>query len=182
VTQLTVRRGPSSVVFESEPGRVDGWVGYRIEDRWPGGLPANLVRVGALYGLTPEADAALWRYCLDLDLAATVRLRDRPLDEPIRWRLADPRRLRTIQVGDQLWLRLLDLPAALAARRYAAEGELVFEVTDALRPTNQGRYRLNAMAVPSREVTFCIDAPFPGWAREPARRLDRRAGANSSLA
>jgi predicted acetyltransferase len=130
------------VVYESEPGRVDGWVGYRIEDRWPGGLPANLVRVGALYGLTPEADAALWRYCLDLDLAATVRLHDRPLDEPIRWRLADPRRLRTTHVGDQLWLRLLDLPAALAARRYAAEGKLVFQVTDALRPGNQGRFRL----------------------------------------
>jgi predicted acetyltransferase len=139
------RRGASrhfDVVYESEPGRVDGWVGYRIEERWPGGLPANLVRVGALHGLTPEADAALWRYCLDLDLAATVRLRDRPLDEPIRWRLADPRRLRTVHVGDQLWLRLLDLPAALAARRYAAAGELVLEVTDTLRPANQGRFRL----------------------------------------
>jgi predicted acetyltransferase len=113
------------VVYESEPGRVDGWVSYRVKEQWPEGFPDNLVKVRMLVGLTPEADAALWRYCLDLDLAGTIRLQDRPVDEPGRWRLADPRRLRTVHVGDQLWVRLLDLPAALRARRYATEGELV---------------------------------------------------------
>jgi predicted acetyltransferase len=130
------------VVYESEPGRVDGWVSYRVQERWPEGMPANLVKVRMLVGLTPEADAALWRYCLDLDLAGTVRLQDRPVDEPGRWRLADPRRLRTVHVGDHLWVRLLDLPAAMRARRYATDGQLVLEVTDALRPRNQGRFRL----------------------------------------
>jgi predicted acetyltransferase len=130
------------VVYESEPGRVDGWVSYRVKEQWPDGLPDNLVKVRMLVGLAPEADAALWRYCLDLDLAGTVRLQDRPVDEPGRWRLADPRRLRTVHVGDQLWVRLLDLPAALRARRYATEGELVLEVTDPMRPRNQGRFRL----------------------------------------
>jgi predicted acetyltransferase len=130
------------VVYESEPGRVDGWVSYRVQERWPEGMPANLVKVRMLVGLTPEADAALWRYCLDLDLAGTVRLQDRPVDEPGRWRLADPRRLRTVHVGDHLWVRLLDLPAAMRARRYATDDELVLEVTDALRPRNQGRFRL----------------------------------------
>jgi predicted acetyltransferase len=130
------------VVYESEPGRVDGWVSYRTQERWPDGFPGNMAKVRMLVGLTPEADAALWRYLLDLDLVATVRLQDRPVDEPARWRLADPRRLRTTHIGDQLWVRLLDLPAALRARRYAADGELVLEVTDALRPRNQGRWRL----------------------------------------
>jgi predicted acetyltransferase len=130
------------VVYESEPGRVDGWVSYRTQERWPDGFPGNLAKVRMLVGLTPEADAALWRYVLDLDLVSTVRLIDRPVDEPARWRLADPRRLRTAHVGDQLWVRLLDLPAALRARRYATEGELVLEVTDALRPANQGRWLL----------------------------------------
>jgi predicted acetyltransferase len=130
------------VVCESEPGRVDGWLGYRVESRWPNGMAANVVKVGSLIGLTPEAEAALWRYVLDLDLAGTVQLRDRPLDDPVRWRLADPRRLRVTNVGDQLWVRLLDLPGALAARRYAVSGSLVLEVTDALRPRNQGRFRL----------------------------------------
>jgi predicted acetyltransferase len=95
-----------------------------------------------LVGLTPEADAALWRYILDLDLAGSVQVDDRPVDDPIRWRLADPRRLRVNEVGDQLWIRLLDLPGAMEARRYAIDGELVLEVTDTLRPRNQGRFRL----------------------------------------
>jgi predicted acetyltransferase len=139
------RQGASrhfDVVYESEPGRVDGWVSYRVENRWPNGLAANLVKVRMLVGLTPEAEAALWRYLLDLDLAGTVRVLDRSIDEPVRWRLADPRRLRIVESGDQLWVRLLDLRGALAARRYAVDGELVLEVTDAVRPRNQGRFRL----------------------------------------
>ena len=134
------------VVYESEPGRVDGWASYRIKPSWSKGLPGNLVKVRMLVGLTPEADAALWRYVLDLDLAGSVQVDDRPVDDPIRWRLADPRRLRVTEIGDQLWIRLLDLPGALEARRYATEGELVLEVTDALRPRNQGRFRLEAGA------------------------------------
>jgi predicted acetyltransferase len=140
------RRGEGphyDVVHESEPGRVDGWLCYRVESRWPNGLASNVVRVRMLAGLTPEAEAALWRYGLDLDLAGTVKLYDRPVDDPVRWRLADPRRLRTVDVGDQLWVRLLDLPAALAGRRYQVEDTLVLEVTDALRPRNRGRFRLD---------------------------------------
>jgi predicted acetyltransferase len=139
------RQGASrhyDVVYESGPGRVDGWVSYRIESRWPNGLAANIVKVRMLVGLTVEAEAALWRYLLDLDLAGTIKLIDRPADDPIRWRLADPRRLRVTEVGDQLWVRLLDLPGALAARRYAVDDALVLEVSDALRPRNQGRFRL----------------------------------------
>jgi len=134
--------GHVDVVYESEPGRVDGWVSYRVQQRWPEGLPANVVRVRMLVGLTPQADAALWRYILSLDLAGTIQLHARPVDDPGRWRLADPRRLRTTHVGDHLWVRLLDLPASLAARRYATDGRLVLEVTDALRPRNQGRFLL----------------------------------------
>jgi predicted acetyltransferase len=139
------RQGASrhyDVVYESAPDRVDGWVSYRVEARWPHGLAANVIKVRMLVGLTPEADAALWRYLLDMDLAGTIKLHDRPLDDPIRWRLADPRRLRVTDVSDQLWVRLLDLRGALAARRYAVEDTLVLEVSDAMRPRNQGRFRL----------------------------------------
>jgi len=130
------------VVYETEPGRVEGWLSYRVENRWPHGLAANIIKVGMLVGLTPDAEASLWRYLFELDLAGTIKLPDRPVDDPIRWRLADPRRLRVTDVGDHLWVRLLDLPGALAARRYAVDGTLVLEVTDALRPRNQGRFRL----------------------------------------
>ena len=158
------------VVHESDPGRVDGWVSYRVESRWPDGLAANVIKVRMLVGLGPEAEAALWRYILELDLAGTVRLMDRPVDDPVRWRLADPRRLRVTEVGDQLWVRLLDLPGALAARRYAVEGTLVLEVTDPLRPRNQGRFRLEggpegAVCEPTRaEPDLALDIADVGAA------------------
>jgi predicted acetyltransferase len=168
-----MRHGASrhyDVVYESDPGRVDGWVSYRVENRWPGGLASNVVKVRMLVGLTPEAEAALWRYLLDLDLAGTIKLQDRPVDDPVRWRLADPRRLRVTDLGDHLWLRLLDLPGALGARRYAVEGTLVLEVTDALRPRNQGRFRLEggpdgAVCEPTRaEPDLALDVADIGAA------------------
>ena len=168
-----MRQGASrhyDVVYESGPGRVDGWVSYRVENRWPSGLASNVIKVRMLVGLTPEAEAALWRYILDLDLAGTVKLFDRPVDDPVRWRLADPRRLRVADVGDHLWVRLLDLPGALAARRYAVEGTLVLEVTDPLRPRNQGRFRLEggpdgAVCEPTRaEPDLALDVADVGAA------------------
>ena len=130
------------VVYETGGGTVDGWMSYRVESHWDGELPAHTVRVRELHALTPAARAALWRYCLDLDLASSVKLISRPVDEPLRWLLADSRRLRTTETREDLWVRLLDLPAALAARRYATSDRLVLEVVDQLRPANHGRFAL----------------------------------------
>jgi hypothetical protein len=65
-----------------------------------------------------------------------------PPDDPLRWLLADPRGLRVTGVTDMLWIRLVDVAATLAARRYAAPGRLVLEVEDAFWPANTGRYLL----------------------------------------
>ena len=75
-----------------------------------------------------EAQAALWRFVLDLDLIGAVAFRRRPLDEPVRWRLADPRQLQTSAVYDRLYLRILDVPAALTARGYRAESGITIDV------------------------------------------------------
>jgi predicted acetyltransferase len=130
------------VVYETPGGTIDGWLSYRVENHWDGELPANAVRVRDLHALTPAARTALWRYCLDIDLASSVKLITRPVDDPLRWLLADSRRLRTTQMHDDLWVRLLDLPVALAARRYATHDRLVLEVVDQLRPANHGCFAL----------------------------------------
>ena len=62
---------------------------------------------------------------------------------PLQLALADPRALG-LTTGDGLWVRLVDLPAALAARRYGAAGTLVLDVADAFCPWNAGRWRLSA--------------------------------------
>ena len=97
--------------------------------------------VQELVAATPAAAVALWRHVLDLDLTSTVSVGSRPVDEPLLRLLANPRQARA-RVVDGLWLRLVRLGEALAARRYAAPVDLVLEVSDARCPWNAGRWRL----------------------------------------
>jgi len=46
------------------------------------------------------------------------------------------------QVTDALWVRLVDVPAALAARAIGPGEAVVLEVRDAFCPWNEGRYRV----------------------------------------
>lgn len=131
-------------VYENAAGEIEGAAYYRVAGRWEYALPKSVLTVEELFALTPAGRAALWRYCLGVDLVETVRGARVPLDEPLRWMLADPRRLRVTQVVDDLWVRLLDVPRALAGRRYAAAGRVVFEVTDQFLPETSGRYALEA--------------------------------------
>ena len=84
--------------------------------------------VEELRGESADVEAALWRFVLDLDLVGQVNLKRCPVDEPIRWRLADPRQLRMNSIEDRLYVRVLDTAAALEARGYQAEGRLVLDV------------------------------------------------------
>jgi predicted acetyltransferase len=139
-----MRHGGSAavnVVYERAHGQgAEGYARYRMRERWEGMLAAYTVKVEELMAVTPEAHAGLWRFLLDLDLSTKLEMFNGRADEPLRWRLADPRRLRTTFLGDGVWVRLLDVPAALAARRYGVAGRLVLEVTDALWPWRGGRF------------------------------------------
>ena len=53
----------------------------------------------------------------------------------------DPRSLH-LRVSEGLWLRLVDVGAALAARSYASDDEIVLDVHDAFCPWNAGRWRV----------------------------------------
>ena len=137
------REGQSAAfyaVHEDPSGQADGYVRYRFKHDWEHGLARNEVHVQDLVGLNPTAEASLWRLLLDIDLAATVIAGARPVDEPLRWLLSDPRQLRVLHQSDDIWVRILDVPAALAARRYEVSDRIVVEVTDPFRPSNDGRY------------------------------------------
>lgn len=128
-------------IYESAGG-VDGWVAYRQKGDWEGGVARGAVIASDLVTTTDDAYAALCRFLLDVDLKTTVRLEHRRIDEPLRWLLDDPRRLRTTTVMDDVWVRLLDIPASLAARTYGTADGLVVEVSDPFRPANDGRYAI----------------------------------------
>jgi len=84
--------------------------------------------VEELRGQSADVEAGLWRFVLDLDLVGRVTVKRGPVDEPIRWRLADPRQLHTNGIEDRLYVRILDTGAAFEGRGYQAEGRLVLDV------------------------------------------------------
>ncbi|MFC8047662.1 GNAT family N-acetyltransferase [Nocardia sp. NPDC057353] len=87
------------------------------------------IEVKELRTLTPEAHAALWRALCGRDLSHDIEA-SVAADDPLPYLLTDPRQVRTIGRYDTLWLRLADVPAALAARRYHADLETVVAVDD----------------------------------------------------
>jgi len=132
------------VAYEPAPGQVDGVAIYRVRGQWTDGIGGGALLLRELFAVTPVAYAALWQYLLGVDLVNSVQCSNRPVDEPLRWLLADPRRLRMTRRTDDLWVRVVDVPAALAARRYGVEDGLVLEISDPFLPANAGRYVLEA--------------------------------------
>lgn len=130
-------------VYTSSKGKADGYATYRIKDNWKDDLfPNSHLLVNDFITATPEARAGLWQFCLNVDLVSTVTIDRTSADDPLRWMMKDPRRLRIKTVADALWVRLVDIPKALSARRYSTQDRLVFEVEDPFRPDNSGRYAL----------------------------------------
>ena len=128
------------VVHESAAGEPDGFLAYRIKEDWPDGVPHLELHIRDMETLDAEAEAALFGFCMQVDLVGRVMLDNRPIDDPLRWRLVEPRRLRVRKSGDFLWLRVLDVAAALGARRYGTDDRLTIELTDRFRPANDGRW------------------------------------------
>ncbi|MEU8237450.1 GNAT family N-acetyltransferase [Actinoplanes missouriensis] len=132
---------PLRAVVHDGPGGPTGYALWRVKDDWNAYGPNGDVQVREVVAEDPETYQALWRFLLGVDLSRTVTYRLGALDEPLQYLVDEPRRLGA-SVGDGLWLRLVDLPAALAARRYAADVDVVIEVSDPLLEQNTGRWRL----------------------------------------
>jgi predicted acetyltransferase len=144
------------VVCRPDEGHTGGFAVYKFERREPD-LHLDVAMVVAE---DPDVEARLWRYLVEVDLVTSVRVELVAPDCPVRWRLADPRLLRTTEVRDWLHLRILDVPAALSARRYRADGELVLDLRDPFRPGpgTEGRFRLSVTDGVGR-VTTTTDEP-----------------------
>ena len=122
-----------------------GYAVYVTRERWDEatGLPDCALAVRELVAADPAAGAALWGNLLDRDLVSSVTAELRPADDPVLHQLLDQRRAR-VRLGDGLWVRIIDLPAALSRRGYSGPVDVVLEVTDALLPGNAGRWWLRA--------------------------------------
>lgn len=118
----------------------DGFAVWTAERDRPG-TPAT-VHLLDLHAADAAGTAGLWRFLLGLDLVADVTAHLRPLDEDVDLLLADPRTFQVEGHADETWLRLLDVPAALAARAWGDAAPVVLRVRDALFPGNDGLVRI----------------------------------------
>jgi predicted acetyltransferase len=137
------RRGRSAqrAVLYEDAGSVDGYAIWRVKDGWSATGPSGEVAVNEVVAATGEAYAALWRFLLSIDLTRTVKFSFAAVDDPLPHLISNPNALET-HLSPGLWLRLVDLPGAMSARRYSAPVDVVLDVSDGLLPGNAGRWRL----------------------------------------
>jgi predicted acetyltransferase len=134
--------GPLKCALADDEAGPAGYVLYRARpDSTEFGLPDGTVLVHEIVARTPACHASLWEHVIERDLVTTVRTAMEPCDSALFGLLDNPYQARTI-LQDNLWVRLVDLPAALEQRSYATEVTLVLEVSDRWCAWNAGRWRL----------------------------------------
>ncbi len=151
-----------AVVHRDPAGVVDGYL--RWHATWGEG-PENTLTVDELIAATDPAYSDLWRFALSVDLITRVSARSRPVEEALPWLVADGRFVKQTDRYDDLWLRVLDVPAALTGRDYVAEGRTVLEVVDQAAYA-AGRFALEAGpgGASCRSTTESADLTLPAAA------------------
>ncbi len=148
-------RGPLRCVLAEDSAGTRGYVLYSASPHWDAdGIPYATIGIRELMADGPAVTAGLWRDLLSRDLTGEVVAWNRPVDDPLLHLLADPRRARA-RLRDGLWARLVDLPAALTKRSYAAPAEVVIDVTDEICPWNAGRWRLRVPGPGAAAAAAC---------------------------
>ncbi|MEV0055093.1 GNAT family N-acetyltransferase [Saccharopolyspora shandongensis] len=130
--------GVMVAVHTDGDGLDDGFALYEAKND----KDVSSLQVHDLKSANAAAATQLWRFLLGVDLVDRVVGHNRPLDEPLEWWLTDRRQCRVTGVGDDLWLRLVDVLEALRARTFGPGDPVVIEVRDEFLPHNDGRYRV----------------------------------------
>lgn len=128
-------------VHTDDAGIADGYAIFNTKGRWDATGPKGELAIREVQATTPAGYAAVWSFLLEMDLIRTVAWDRASADEPVRYLLDNPRAVQQTSV-DSLWVRLVDVDRALAARTYAAPVDVVLEVADPFCPWNAGRFRL----------------------------------------
>ena len=134
---------PFNILYESTHG-IEGYATYTNSgfDR----RSTSSLEVSELLGTTTAAYTSLWDFCLGIDLVQKIKAVNQPADDPLFWQLSEPQKLRrTIypDLSNALWIRLVDVKSALAARKYMTRDKLTLGVVDNFCPWNAGKYELS---------------------------------------
>jgi predicted acetyltransferase len=137
----SMRRGATTHrrVLHVRDGRPVGYLIYRTRaDLQRGGSEVQVIE---LFGIDVAAEKSLWQFVFGIDLTTTIDHWNQPVDDPLRWWLEQPRRLER-KIEDGIWLRVVDVAAALAGRIYSCPGSLLLNVRDEHCPWNNGVWHL----------------------------------------
>jgi predicted acetyltransferase len=142
---VTQTKSSHVVVHVDAGGEVDGFAHYDVEWNEDPAAQGGKGEVHDLVAARPDVELALWSYLLDLDLVRRWKATERPLDDVVRWAVADPRSYTVKMLDDEQWVRLVDVDVALRARTYnAAVDAVTIAVDDPLIPANNGTWRVDA--------------------------------------
>lgn len=133
-------RPPQGCVLAERDGAVEGYTRYTVEEV-SGRM--DRVRVHSLEADSLEAYTALLRFLFSIDLASSVTMQNRPVDDAWQHLVSDVRACAPT-VRENLYARPVEMGAALAARSYSADIDLVIDLADPFCPWNEGRWRLSA--------------------------------------
>lgn len=125
------------VVVHRRNGADVGYARWRTKGD-PSGVELRVTEVTAL---DSAAEQALWQFLFGVDLVAEIKVSFRPADDPLRWWLVDPRKLKR-EESDALWIRPLDVAACLGTRDYAVDGAVTIAIADPWYDDIDGRWRL----------------------------------------
>jgi predicted acetyltransferase len=138
-----IRDGGSAIrhALAESDGEAVGYMTYRQKGNWDL-LSEGEVRIRELIPISDAGYRALWHYALDIDLFPIVKYWNNPIDDPLQSLVRNGRAVATTELGDGLWVRLVDLPAALQARTYSGSGSIVLGIADSFCDWNEGTYRM----------------------------------------
>lgn len=131
---------PMRFLFARRDNTDVGLVAFRRRHKWEHARPQGKLEVFGLIG-DAATRLALLRRVLDFDLMGTVTVPQLGVDDPI-WSWIGPRGADEVETHDNLWIRIVDLPEALALRSYAEDCDVVVDVDDPAAPWQAGRWRI----------------------------------------
>jgi predicted acetyltransferase len=145
-----LRRGAGPLVraLYERNGRPAGWALYRIAQEgstfedWK-----KTVKVAELQGVDDAARRDLWRFLLEIDWTDAVAVDGLAVDDPVLLLVDRLNELRA-RVFDGLWVRAVEVGAALEARGVSGDGRATIEVTsDPHFPDNVGTWTVDGNRV-----------------------------------
>lgn len=117
-----------------------GYAQFRVESKFDGAHSDDRLEIIEMFGTSPSSWLALWTLVMGFDLVTHIEASKRPVDDPIFQFLVGLRRAKRT-LTDTMWVRVLDVGAAMTARSYATTDAVTIDVKDSMGYA-AGRHRI----------------------------------------